>query len=159
MAKPKKHYVDELGDGLSLALGRAVWAFSGIEKLMFEYMKQLSKDDLHDLIGHQTIYKRIEIIKKLINRIKGFDIEKAEATLSLDKIAKFITNRNTLAHNPWLTWIDFERREFVTEIQNVSNPTQKLNLKDVEKFTVDVGELTQELKDKLNVLVKAFRGF
>ena len=159
MARPKKHYLEKLSEELSLALGEAVWAFGKIETLTYKYIKKLSKDDLIDLFGHQSIGKRIDLIKKLINRINGLDKEKAEAISSLNKVTQFISDRNTLAHNPWLIWIDFELNDFVTEIQNVSNPSQKLNLEGVKKFTVDVQELTQELRANLNTIVKASRGF
>ena len=160
MSKPKKHYLDELTDELSLKLGQAVWAFARIEKLLFDYTKQLSKeDDLNDLLGYQPIKKRIEIIKKLINSTKNLNSEKQEALACLDKVFKLSKEGNQIAHNPWSIWVDLEDRALKTEIQDAQNKSQPINKQKITKFTKDAQELAPQLKNSLIPLAKAVRGF
>jgi len=49
-----ENYLETLSDELSLALRRAIWTFSKIEALTYEFIKVLSKDNLNDLLGRQT---------------------------------------------------------------------------------------------------------
>ena len=156
----KIHHLEELNNELSLALGKAVWAFAMIEKLMFEYMKQLSRDDLPDLIGYQSISKRIEIIKKLINRIEGLDSEKQQALNRIAQIQELSNSRNQIAHWPWLIWIDLEERVFKTEIQDLQNKNKApIDKKKIKEFTEKAGELASDLEIALIPLAKAVRGF
>ena len=161
MRQPEeRHYLDVLTDELSLKLGQAVWAFARIEKLLFDYTKQLSKeDDLNDLLGYQPIKKRIEIIKKLINAIENLNSEKQEALACLDRVFKLSKDRNQIAHNPWSIWVDLEERVFKTEIHDPQNKSQPINKQKITKFTKDAEELAFQLKNSLIPLTKTVRGF
>jgi hypothetical protein len=142
-------YLEELSDELSMALGKAIWTFAKIEALTFEYIKKLSRDDLNSLLDNPSISSRIKLIRKLIDRIKGFDIEKAQALVVIKEIETLLKDRNTIAHNPWLIWIDLELNDFVTEIHNPSKATHKLNLNSVNAFTDKAGSLVLKLRSAL----------
>lgn len=144
-----QNYLEELSDELSMALGKAIWTFAKIEALTFEYIKKLSRDDLNSLLDNPSISSQIKLIIKLIDRIKGFDIEKAQALVVIKEIEALLKDRNTIAHNPWLIWIDFELNDFVTEIHNPSKATHKPNLNSVNAFTVKAGNLVLKLRSAL----------
>ena len=160
MKKTNQHHLEELSDELSLALGEAVWAFARIEKLIFEYIEKLARDDLNDLIGYQPITKRIEIIKKLIIRIEGLGNEKKHALSNLEKALKLSKSRNKIAHNPWLIWVDLDKKIIKTEIHEIHNKDSvPIDLIKMRKFTADAERVASDLKDSLIPLVKAVRGF
>jgi|GEM_PF-3824305 len=150
-----QHYLEELSDELSIALGKAIWTFAKIEALTFDYINKLSREDLNTLIGYQNISGRIKLIKKLIERIKGMEAEKAKALSVINCVESLINDRNTIAHNPWLIWIDFEQNDFVTEIHNASKSMQKLNLNDVNAFTAKAEGLILNLRSALPPLAKS----
>lgn len=160
-----ENYLETLGDELSLALGRAIWTFAKIEALTYEYIKALSKDNLNDLLGRQTFKARMDLIKKLIVRIKNLDTEKTQALSVINKLDSLLKRRNMIAHNPWLIWIDLEQEVFMTEIHDASKPMDKqdvketLNLEKIKQFTEETQEIVLELKRALAPLAKAVRGF
>ena len=165
---PEEHngnYLETLSDELSLALGRAIWTFAKIEALTYEYIKELSKDSLNDLLGRQTFKSRMDLVKKLIERIENLDTEKAQALSVINKLDSLLKRRNMIAHNPWLIWIDLEQEIFMTEIHDASKPMDKqntketLNLEKIKQFTIETQEIVLELKLALAPLAKAVRGF
>jgi hypothetical protein len=160
-----ENYLETLSDELSLALGRAIWTFAKIEALTYEYIKVLSKDNLNDLLGRQAFKSRMELVKKLIERIKNLDTEKAQALSVINKLDSLLKRRNMIAHNPWLIWIDLEQEIFMTEIHDASKPMDKqnaketLNLEKIKQFTIETQEIVLELKRALAPLAQAVRGF
>ncbi len=160
-----ENYLETLSDELSLALGRAIWTFAKIEALTYEYIKELSKDSLNDLLGRQTFKSRMDLVKKLIERIENLDAEKAQALSVINKLDSLLKRRNMIAHNPWLIWIDLEQEIFMTEIHDASKPMDKqnaketLNLEKINQFTIETQEIVLELKRALAPLTKAVRGF
>ena len=158
--KYNENYLETLSDELSLALGKAVWAFARIEKQMFEYMKQLSKDDLPNLIGYQPINKRIEIINKLIDKIEDLEVEKQEALYNIKQIIELSNSRNQIAHCPWVIWIDLEEEVFKTEIRDLQNTNKApIDEKKIKVFTENAEKLASNLEISLIPLAKAVRGF
>lgn len=79
-------YIDAFSDELSLTLGRAVWAFSAIELVTNDYLRQLSTEPLHELMAGQSFRVRTRLVAQLLARIEGCQQEKAEATRYLRKV-------------------------------------------------------------------------
>jgi hypothetical protein len=154
----EKHYLEILGDELSLALGKAVWAFARIEWLTYEYMKKLSSDSLDMLMGDQMFKARIKLVKHLVLRIEGLEVEKIRAVACIDRAEKLADQRNTIVHNPWQIWIDFDREDFVTEIQKYTKREKKLDLTAVRSFTESAQQTASDLQDALGTLTRLARG-
>ncbi len=152
-SKEEKPYLELLDDELSLALGRAVRAFSEIEVITYAYMRHLSKDSLHELMNGQSFQARIKLIEKLIQRLDVRGADKETALACIDRAHKLADDRNTIAHNPWQIYIDFDRRDLVAEIKKYTNQNKKLGLSDVRAFTVKAQSIAEDLKDALHALV------
>ena len=150
--KHMRDQVEALADELSLALGRAVWAFSMIERLTYEYMSALSSEPLDVLMGDQPFKSRIKLVTHLIERIEGLAEEKKRALRYVQKAESLAHIRNTIAHNPWRIWIDFERKDFRTEIQKYTRHEKKFDLTAVQQFTEDAQEVAAGLEYVLRTL-------
>lgn len=148
----EKHYLEVLGDELSLALGHAVWAFARIEWLTYEYMRKLSSDSLDTLMGDQLFRARIKLIRQLVQRLEGCESEKQAALACIDRAEKLADQRNTIVHNPWQIWIDFERGDFVTEIKKYTNRQKTFDLSAIRAFTESAQQTASDLQDALGVL-------
>ncbi len=153
--KSNRNFLEDLGDELALALGNAVWAFALIEWITFEYMKQLSQDDLHLLMGDTNFGMRVSIIKKLVERCQVEDKIKKDAIESLSKAKDLADRRNIIVHNPWQIWIDFDRKDFMTELQKYMVPEKKLDLDQIHEFVVEAKALEADLKTALDALKRA----
>ena len=127
-----------LSTDLSLARGRAIWAFSVVESATFDYMRQLSKEPLHELMDDQPLKARVKLVRRLIERIEGFEAEKANAIRLLSQAEHLATTRNAIAHNPWRVWADLEARELRANIQPRRAAAAAHTLESVEKFTAEV---------------------
>jgi hypothetical protein len=148
----KPHYIDRLHDELSQALGEAIWAFSMIEKLTYSYMKKLSTEPLDELMAGQNFVPRIRLVRRLVERLEGQDGSKETALQHLAEAEKLADIRNTLAHNPWKIWVDFEQSKFMSEIQKLTNENKRYDLELVRKFRDEAGELASNLENDLMLL-------
>jgi hypothetical protein len=63
-----KNNLEALRDALALKLGNAIWSFSRIEWMTYEYIKLMADDRLLELVGDQSFASRIGILKKLVAR-------------------------------------------------------------------------------------------
>ena len=144
--------VSELSSDLSLALGRAIWAFSVVESATFDYMQKLSKEPLHELMDDQLFKARVKLVRRLIERIEGFHTEKANALQYLSQAERLANTRNAIAHNPWRVWADLEARELRANIQPRRANAVALTRKSVEKFTAEAQALAVGLFGALGSL-------
>ncbi|MFM0062944.1 hypothetical protein [Paraburkholderia aspalathi] len=126
-----------------------MWAFAMIERLTYRYMKKLSSDSLDELMGGQSFTARTRLIRKLVDTLKGQDQTKAVVMTCLKTAEKLANTRNTLAHNPWQIWIDFDESKFKSAIKNVTNENAKLDLEQVRAFRDEAGELASTLEYQL----------
>ena len=139
--------------------------FAKIESLTYEYIKALSKDNLNNLLGRQTFKSRMDLVRKLIERIQNFDNEKTQALSVINKLDSLMKRRNMIAHNPWLIWKDLVQEIFMTEIHDASksmdkqNAKETLNLEKIKQFAEETRIIVSELKSALAPLTKAVRGF
>ena len=147
-----REHFEEMHNELSLALGRAVWAFSMIERLTYEYMAALSTEPLDVLMGDQPFKSRIKLIKQLIKRIEGATEEKERALRYIQKAESLADTRNTIAHNPWRIWVDFEQKNFRTEIQKYTRQEKSFDLSAVRQFTEDAQEAASGMEGALCAL-------
>lgn len=134
--------IESLSDDLALALGRAIWAFSVVESATFDYMQQLSREPLHELMNDQLFRARVKLVRRLIQRIDGFAKEKANATLLLERAEKLAETRNAIAHNPWRIWADFEVRELRANIQPPRANAKAHTLESIEGFTAEAQDVS-----------------
>jgi len=148
----ERHYLEVLGDELSLAVGQAVWAFTRIEWLTYEYLKRLSRDELDVLMADQFFRARTKVMRKLILRSEKSQAEKDRAIDWIKQAEQLADQRNIIVHNPWQIWIDFARRDFMTEIQRYAKRDTTLDLAEVRAFTERAQEVASGLKDSLNTL-------
>ena len=148
----EKHYLEVLGEDLSLAVGQAIWAFARIEWLTYEYLKLLSSDRLDMLMGDQSFRARTKVIRKLILRSENTQAQKDQALDWISQAEKLSEQRNIIVHNPWQIWVDFDRRDFMSEIQRYEKRDKKLDLAQVRTFTERAQEVASGLKDSLNAL-------
>ena len=145
-------YLEDMRAELSQALGEAMWAFAMVERLTYQYMKKLSSDALDELMGGQSFSARIRLIRKLVDRLKGQEEQKAVVVKCLKKAEQLADTRNTLAHNPWQIWIDFDESKFKSEIKKVTDEEKTLDLKQVRAFRDDAGELASTFEYQLSEL-------
>jgi len=149
--EPRGH-LESLSDDLSLALGRAVWAFSVIESATFDYLKQLSTEPLHELMIEQLFKASLSLVLKLVERIEGFPDEKANAQRFLKRAEELAKTRNAIAHSPWRIWADFELRELRAHIQPPKANAKAHTLETVRQFTADAEEVSVGLFEALGSL-------
>jgi hypothetical protein len=123
-----------------------------IESATFDYLRQLSTEPLHELMIDQLFKARIGLVLKLVQRIEGFDIEKAQALRFLKRAEDLAKTRNAIAHNPWRIWADFELRELRANIQPAKANAQAHTLESVRQFTVDAQEVSLGLFEALHSL-------
>lgn len=143
---------------LAQKLGEAIWAFALVERATYRYMRKLSSDTLDVLMADQSIPVRIRVIKQLIARSDGPEAMKQLAYKCLKSITELAEERNLFAHNPFHTWIDFDAREFVHEIEKVTDPSKVKSLDDMEAFTEKSLTLAAELEDALSHLTYQAKG-
>jgi hypothetical protein len=152
MESEQLHHLEKLRLELCQALGEAVWAFSMIEGLTYSYLRRLSSEPLHLLMGDQGFGARIKLIRHLVKRLSGQDEEKQRVQGYLNRAEELSRTRNLIAHNPWRIWIDFEASDFRTEIQKFTDETKKLDLSALREFTRDAQELASSLEHMLGAL-------
>ena len=145
-------YIDSFSDELSLALGRAVWAFSAIELITHDYLRQLSTEPLHELMAGQSFRVRTRLVAQLLARIDSFPREKADATRYLKRAEGLAEIRNAIAHNPWQVWADFDLRELRAQIKPVRANSEGQTLESVRKFTAEAQEVATGLSQALRML-------
>ncbi|WP_321927585.1 hypothetical protein [Paraburkholderia guartelaensis] len=151
----ERSFLDELHQmrtELAQALGEAIWAFAMIERLTYGYMKKLSSDRLDELMGGQQFRSRIELVERLVKRLKGQEADKTVALRYIDKAKKLADKRNTLAHNPWQIWIDFDESKLKSEVMKVTDETKRLDLAMVREFREEAGEVASTLEYLLGQL-------
>jgi hypothetical protein len=145
-------YMEDMRAELSQALGEAMWAFAMVERLTYQYMRKLSSDSLDELMGGQSFSARISLIRKLVDRLKGQEQSKAIVMKCLKTAETLASTRNTLAHNPWQIWIDFDESKFKSEIKKVTNEEKTLDLEQVRAFRDAAGELASTFEYQLGDL-------
>jgi len=148
----ERHYLEVLGDELSLAVGQAIWAFARIEWLTYEYLKHLCRDELDILMADQLFRARTRVMRRLVERLEKAQDKKDQALEWISQAEQLSDQRNTIVHNPWKIWIDFDRRDFMTEIQRYAKQHKKLDLKQVRAFTERAQEVAAGLKESLAAL-------
>jgi hypothetical protein len=67
MESKQLHHLEKLRLELCQALGEAVWAFSMIEGLTYSYLRRLSSEPLHLLMGDQGFGARIKLSGTLLS--------------------------------------------------------------------------------------------
>jgi hypothetical protein len=143
----------ELRTELSLALGEAIWAFSMIEGVTYDFLKRLEYERPPGSKGHLTFKVRVENIVKRTKLIEGQDAEKAIALWYWDKALILADRRNEIAHNPWGIWISFETQEFRTEITSHEARGEKIDLNALRRFRDEAREVAGSLDHVLETLI------
>lgn len=151
MIEPEKYAFEPFYDEVALALGRAVWAFSAIESLTFEFLQQLSTEPLHELMADQLFKSRTRLVRALVSRLNGFDSEKAVALAFLERAEKLAARRNAIAHNPWSVWADLDEKRMKAAIysRKQGKPETIDSLRD---FIVQAEEVHSGMQAALNGL-------
>jgi hypothetical protein len=144
--------LDALYRDLALALGDAVWAFARIEWLTYECLERLSHEHLEELVSDLNFRPRTSIVRRIIERREIPAAKKDRVFAAIKAVDDLSVRRNLIVHNPWRIWIDFEAREFMSEIQRYSQPNKKLNLGELKSFAEDCGRAEVELRESLNAL-------
>lgn len=144
--------LDDLYASLSSELGNAVWSFARIEWLVYTYIGKLSVDRIDELIGDVGFHARVEILKRLIQRKETSEDKKSAALKTLSDAQKLAGIRNIIAHNPWRVSIDFQSKEFVTELRKYTNPDKKIDREQLNRFSKEANEVQQRLKEALDAL-------
>ena len=137
---------------LALALGDAVWAFARIEWFTYECLERLSHEHLEELVGDLNFRPRTSIIRRIIERRELPATKRDRVLAAINAVDDLSSRRNLIVHNPWRIWIDFEAREFMTEIQKYSQPNKKLDLEELRSFAKACGTAEVELRESLNAL-------
>ncbi|SAL50809.1 hypothetical protein AWB73_05287 [Caballeronia turbans] len=145
-------YLETLRSELCHALGEAVWAFSMIERLTYQYMKALSSEPLHELMAGQAFSARLRLITRLVDRLQGQEAEKAYALKYLKRAEKLAKTRNTVAHNPWQIWVDLDAEQFRSAIRRFDDDESGLSIAEVRSFAADAQEAASGLEVALGNL-------
>lgn len=143
---------DELRAELSLALGEAIWAFSMIEGLTYDFVKEFALVLPPKRNGPQPFKFRVDAIVGRIELLEGQDEGKANALRYWDKALTLARRRNEIAHNPWGIWVSFETQEFRTELWSHEDREEKIDLPAVIKFRNDAREVASSLHHSLVTL-------
>lgn len=144
--------IDELEERLSLALGRAVWAFARIELESYKYLRFLSREPLDEFMANNGLGARLKIVRELIKRIPQKEPEKARALQCWTRAEKLSKTRNLFAHNPWRISIDFQANDFRSEIWTSWAEKGNLDLPKLVMFTEEAAQLAAELQELLGKL-------
>jgi hypothetical protein len=144
--------LEDLRTELSLALGEAIWAFSMIEGLTYDYLKELHIQ-MPGKTGVVPGFKsRVDPIMTSLELLEGQDEEKARALRYWSKALKLAHRRNEIAHNPWGIWISFDTQEFRTELWSHKDREEKIDLPAVIRFRNDAREVASNLHHSLITL-------
>ncbi len=145
-----KDFLIDMNNDMALAVGNAILSFNQIESLLYEYIDILYGDDLIDLIGHQSIRSRVNILKKMI-KSEGKNDQQVQNTITLlNKVEPLFNTRNAIAHNPWEIYFSAQREEFVSSIFKYIDNKYSLDLKEVIEFTEKANKFAGELKSALD---------
>ena len=146
------NYLDRTNKELAQTLGEAIWAFSKVERATYRFMKKLSTDTLDVLMADQSIPVRIRVMKLLIARANGPEEIKELARQCVKRIDALAEVRNHIAHNPFQTWIDLDTREFIHEIEKVTDESKVISLSQLKQFSTDAEALAEALNNALSQL-------
>ncbi|MFT3849333.1 MAG: hypothetical protein QM739_11880 [Propionivibrio sp.] len=141
-----------LTDELSLALGRAVWSFSVIEQMTYEYMRTFSSESLDTVMADQVFSSRAKLAARLVEKLDGPEDEKRRAIHCLEEASVLASTRNVIAHNPWRIWMDGRRTDFRSEIGKYSRREKKFDLGALMLFTERTQKLASDLEESLGAL-------
>jgi len=145
-------FLETLNKELALALGNAVWAFARIEWVVHESLHRLSRDALDELLGDLTFRPRTTILRRLVDRSAAPQRKKGHALRAIGMAEGLAEKRNIIVHNPWRIWIDLDSETFMHEIQKYSNPSKKIDLKELNAFAKECSRVEQVLYDTLRAL-------
>ena len=152
-SSPQIPELEALHNQLSSVLGEAIWAFSKIESLTYDYLRVLSIEPLHELMQGQAFASRCTVAERLVNRIEGRTEEKARALAAIQRARHLAKHRNRIAHNPWKIWIDFSKREFQAGIIHPAQQNEfEISPAFVKQFSAAAQQAATELEGALNAL-------
>lgn len=151
-------FLDKLSADLAKLLGQAIWSFAKIEWLTYEYIEILGGDGLLSLVGDQGFDRRVRILRKLIDRAGGPEDRRRAAIEALHKATKLAAERNTIVHNPWQVYLDFEVGELVTRIHKWGKMDRRLSDQEVQSFISKAEATFQALEAALLGLMQAREG-
>jgi hypothetical protein len=151
-SETEPNYLETLNKDLALALGDAVWAFARIEWLTYECLGWLSADHSDQLVGDLSFRSRTAILTRLVDRHDADTQTKQRARTAIKKADELCDKRNIIVHNPWRIWVDFNAREFMTEIQKYSNKGKTIDLTELRQFTETAGKVEADLREALRAL-------
>jgi hypothetical protein len=134
---------------LAAILGEAIWAFSKIERMTYEYLKALSVEPLHHFMQGVSFSGRLAVIKQLILRIENYDAPKTSALGALKEADALAKTRNLIAHNPWSISINFTTKDLDFHIEKVTDQTVQITYNELEKFIADCNTLHDKFEHAL----------
>jgi hypothetical protein len=144
--------INELEEKLSLALGRAVWAFARVELESYNYLRLLARDSIDRFMANHSLSARLKVVRELIKRLPGNESEKAKALECWSRAERLSRTRNIIAHNPWRISLDFEAKGFRSEIWTSWAEKGNLDLPRLEAFAEETAGLAAELQQLLGKL-------
>lgn len=145
-------FFDELSEELTLKLGQAVWAFTKIESLTYEYIHNIGGEIVFKLMKSQNFGSRVQVLKVLVAQRTD---DPDEIVSLLDDAIKLAAQRNTIVHNPWSTYISFDG-ELVSEIQKYTNPNDKFTPEQLVDFSIRAQTLEEKLRNALRPIDENF---
>lgn len=155
MAEEKSNaesYLDELYQELSGLLGEAVWAFSRIEWLTYEFVGHLTDEGVAQLLDGVSFRSRTSMLKKLVNRGEWDRSVKDEAVAALKVVNKLSEDRNVFVHNPWKVYVDFDKREFEGELRKYTDERKAVRKEELRQFIESCKEAQERLENAFKAL-------
>src|SRR5260221_1793336 len=96
--------IEKQKDAFAGMIGGLLLNFGALEFLSYRWVEILSTDPIaRDLAIDMLLGKRIELIKRLVERCAWPEDKKAEAVSLWNDVVKLTKLRNKVAHNPLIT--------------------------------------------------------
>jgi len=145
----EEHFLIKQTKELALPLGEAIWAFSRIERMSFTYLKALSTEPLDKFMEGVSLRGRLSVIAHLVDRIEGKDEAKALALKCIKSATSLSNTRNLIAHNPWAITVDFDKNQFLYNIEKITKKSINVDLQGLKNFTEECETLYDDFETAL----------
>ena len=137
-------------------VGGLILNFGALEFQTLYWIQKLLGDKELLKARKKTLSERIQLAKKGFSESVATEAEKTRAEVLWDEIKAYTKLRNRIAHNPMCAAIDESNDEMiwsVIELRKLEpagvNAQKRLDLKEIEKVAIRVGDINRELNEIL----------
>lgn len=161
MSEEKEDWLKELSNRHYRIIGKAIHAWAQLEMQVYDYLRDEIPDKVYKALfnRHRPFSELCDILLLVFSiryAYKG-DVLLSDAEEMLKKTKNLTRNRNKLAHNPVMFWLDKIEEEVVVVdkiVEGKSGKNTKLDLEEIEKFAEEVDEVKFKLMETIMELTR-----